>query len=73
LDGNTGGNTFTDDTITPPSRHHHATITQRTSGATYIIQGQHVQVIGTASEQVGVRFGGVGMSVEGGESLKLAA
>jgi len=63
LVGNTGGKTFTDDTIT-----------QGATGAIYVIQGQHVQVIGSASEQVLVRFGvsGKGLSLEGGESSNMA-
>lgn len=62
--GNTGGKTFTDDTIT-----------QGTPGSTYIIQGQRGQSAGPESKQLGVQFGagGVPLSVEGGESLKMAA
>lgn len=46
LVGNTGGKIFTDDTIT-----------QGTSGATYIIQGHRGQLDGPMSEQIGVQFG----------------
>lgn len=46
LVGNTGGKTFTDDTIT-----------QGTTGATYIIQGHRGQLNGAMSEQIGVQFG----------------
>ena len=64
LVGDTGGKTLSDDTIT-----------QGVSGAVYVIQGQRGQMMGTASEQVLVRFGvgGVRLSVEGGgESLQMA-
>lgn len=46
LVGNTGGKIFTDDTIT-----------QGTTGATYIIQGHRGQLDGPMSDQVGVQFG----------------
>lgn len=63
LVGNTGGRTFTDDTLE-----------QGTPGATYIIQGHRGTMDGVASEQVSVQFGvsGPGISVSNA-TVRMAA
>lgn len=61
LIGNTGGKVFTDDTLT-----------QGTTGATYIIRGHRGTLSGPESQQLTIQFGVGGMTVSGG-TLALAA